>query len=256
MIREHLFHKRAPADPLFRWRGGEVSRLEAFSDAVFAVTLTLLIVSGSVPSTFHELWLTIRDLPVFLVSFAMLMMAWYYHYQFFRRYGLEDFTTNLLNTGFLFVVVFFAYPLKFLATFLWYLIVDRGAVDGMFVVPPDALWQFSSLEAREMMMYFYGFGIIGVFGLLALMVGRALSRREVLELDPLEVYMSRTSLGHHLITAGVALGSIGILLTGVQPGLAGVFYFVLGPLHGIFGWQRGMRAEAMHQDMIKKAAQA
>lgn len=85
MIREHLFHKRAPADPLFRWRGGEVSRLEAFSDAVFAVTLTLLIVSGTPPKNFDDLWLTFRDLPVFLVSFAMLMMAWYYYYQFFRR---------------------------------------------------------------------------------------------------------------------------------------------------------------------------
>ena len=25
-IREHLFHKRIPTDPLFRWRGGEASR--------------------------------------------------------------------------------------------------------------------------------------------------------------------------------------------------------------------------------------
>jgi hypothetical protein len=25
VIREHLFHKRAPADPLFRWRGGVVA---------------------------------------------------------------------------------------------------------------------------------------------------------------------------------------------------------------------------------------
>jgi hypothetical protein len=34
MIREHLFHKRAPADPMFRWRGGDVSRLEGLSDGV------------------------------------------------------------------------------------------------------------------------------------------------------------------------------------------------------------------------------
>jgi len=85
MIREHLFHKRAPADPMFRWRGGDLSRPEGLSDGVFAVTLTLLVVSLKVPTTFHELWLTIRDLPVFLVCFAMLMMVWRYHYLFFRR---------------------------------------------------------------------------------------------------------------------------------------------------------------------------
>jgi hypothetical protein len=43
MIREHLFEKRLPTDPLFRWRGGGVSRVEGFSDGVFAVILTLLI---------------------------------------------------------------------------------------------------------------------------------------------------------------------------------------------------------------------
>ena len=75
MIREHLFHKRAPADPMFRWRGGEISRLEGLSDGVFAVTLTLLIVSVNVPTTFYELWRTIRDIPVFLASFVLLMMA-------------------------------------------------------------------------------------------------------------------------------------------------------------------------------------
>lgn len=253
MIREHLFHKRAPADPLFRWRGGEVSRLEAFSDAVFAVTLTLLIVSGTPPKTFDDLWLTFRDLPVFLVSFAMLMMAWYYHYQYFRRYGLEDFTTNILNTGFLFVVVFFAYPLKFLATFLWYLIVDYDAMKGMFASATEVAPQFTALEERTLMMYLYAGGIIGVFGLLALMVGRALKQREVLELDKLEIYLTQTSLIHHLITVGVAVGSVLILLTGMEPGFAGVFYFLLGPLHGVVGWQRGIKAQSIHQKLIADA---
>ncbi|MGB0953351.1 MAG: TMEM175 family protein [Planctomycetota bacterium] len=256
MIREHLFHKRAPADPLFRWRGGEVSRLEAFSDAVFAVTLTLLVVSGTPPKTFDDLWLTFRDLPVFLVSFAMLMMAWYYHYQYFRRYGLEDFTTNLLNTGFLFVVVFFAYPLKFLATFLWYLIVDYDAMRMMFQSATSVNPQFTALEERSLMMYLYAGGIIGVFGLLALMVGRALSQKEVLELDKLEIYLTRTSLIHHLITVGVAVGSIVILMTGAEPGIAGIFYFLLGPLHGVTGWKRGVHADKIHKQLVAEAKAA
>lgn len=76
MLRQHLIEKRVPTDRLYRWRGGEVSRLEGLSDGVFAVTLTLLIVAQSVPSTFYELWLVVRDLPVFLVCFLALMQAW------------------------------------------------------------------------------------------------------------------------------------------------------------------------------------
>ncbi len=35
MIREPLFAKRAPADPDFRYRGGDVSQIEAVSDGAF-----------------------------------------------------------------------------------------------------------------------------------------------------------------------------------------------------------------------------
>lgn len=224
MIREHLFHKRAAADPLFRWRGGEVSRLEAFSDAVFALTLTLLVASTTAPKTFHQLWLTFRDLPVFLVTFATLMMAWQYHYSFFRRYGLQDFGTTVLNAIFLFLIVFLAYPLKFLATFLWYLIID-GDVDAMFVMP------------------------LGVFGMFTLFQLRAWSKRKELELDELECYLTISGLGHHLITVVVALISLTIVWSSGQPGVAGVVYFLLSFSHCGWGWFRGVGAHRLHKRM-------
>ena len=40
---------RVPFEKNFRWRGGQVSRIEAFADAVFALSLTLLVVSADVP---------------------------------------------------------------------------------------------------------------------------------------------------------------------------------------------------------------
>src|SRR6266566_1348637 len=92
----------------------EVSRVEGFSDAVFAFAITLLVVSLEVPKTFEELMAAIRGFPAFAVSFALLFQIWWRHYRFFRRYDLED-RYVITVTGFLlFVVLFFVYPLKFL----------------------------------------------------------------------------------------------------------------------------------------------
>jgi len=250
MIREHLFHKRAAADPLFRWRGGDISRIEALSDGVFALTITLIVVSSSVPATAHELWLLVRDLPVFLVSFVMLLMAWHYHHMFFRRYGLEDFLTMVLNGAFLFLVLFFAYPLKFLATFLWRLVLgDRAASDAMFAIPDGSTW--SNYELHVLMMVFYSAAIAGVFGVLALLVLRAWVKRDELELDVLERFLTLQSIGHHLLTVGVALVSLAILAFGAQPGYSGVVYFLLGPLHGILGFGGAARVKRLRKQLVE-----
>jgi len=249
MIREHLFNKRAPADPLFRWRGENTSRLEALSDGVFAVTLTLLVVSLKVPSTFYELWLTTRDLPIFLVCFIMLLMAWHYHYIFFRRYGLEDFLTSVLNGAFLFLILFYAYPLKFLTTFLWKLILGESN-RIMFSIPAGITWEYGEFFQRAGMMYFYGFGIIGVFGLLAIMLWRAYSLRDKLELDELECFLTISSLRSHLITVSVAIFSILILTFGGQPGYAGIIYFLIGPLQTIEGIYQGKQVEKIKQKLV------
>ena len=43
MLREKLIEHHNPGT--FRWRGGEIARIEGLSDAVFAFAVTLLIVS-------------------------------------------------------------------------------------------------------------------------------------------------------------------------------------------------------------------
>jgi uncharacterized membrane protein len=73
----------------FRWRGGEITRLEAFTDAVFAFAVTLLVVSLEVPRTFDELLLAIKGFVGFALCFTILVQVWYYHYKF-SRHALHD----------------------------------------------------------------------------------------------------------------------------------------------------------------------
>jgi uncharacterized membrane protein len=54
--------------------------------------------------------------PTFAVTFAVIGWIWYEHYLFFRRYDLDDGLTVLLNCILIFIVVFYAYPMKFMFT--------------------------------------------------------------------------------------------------------------------------------------------
>ena len=68
----------------------DVNRIEAFSDAVFGFALTLLVVSLEVPRTYADMMQNVRALPAFAASFAILLMIWQEHHNFFRRYGVHD----------------------------------------------------------------------------------------------------------------------------------------------------------------------
>ena len=81
----------------------------------------LLVVSLEVPHTFTELWTAMREFFAFAICFALLFQVWWRHFNFFRRYGLEDATTIVLTGVLLFVVLFYVYPL----TFVFKLVIDR-----------------------------------------------------------------------------------------------------------------------------------
>ena len=98
MIRKYFSKKELFGENEFNWRGGEVSRLESLVDAVFAIAVTLLIVSRDVPKTFDEFLTVMWSFVGFAVTFSFLFMIWKEHYLFHRRFGLEDRTTIFLNS--------------------------------------------------------------------------------------------------------------------------------------------------------------
>jgi len=213
----------------------ETSRLEGFSDAVFAFALTLLVVSLQVPSSYDELVHTLRSFVAFAPSFAALIWIWYLHREFFRRYGLGDGPMVVLNALLLFVVLLYVYPLKFLAT-----LVLGSLVETVRVATID-LGQVSQL------IVIYGIGYVAVFVVLTLMYLYALRKRHVLHLTRLDLFDARYAIESNVINIGTGVGSIVLALLGQPPAVAGFFYLVLGPLRAVHGARSGRRRRALER---------
>ncbi len=224
----YLQHK-IPFEKNFRWRGGQVSRIEAFADAVFALSVTLLVVSAEVPNSYGEFIAAMQALPAFALSFVLIVLVWYFHFIHFRRYGLEDGPTTLLNLSLLFVVLVYVYPLKFMWAFLtaWVTAGGQPAVEQFGLGP----------RSVGTLLAIYGIGFVAMYVLLALMAAQALKRRQELELNDVEVVLTRGLVATHLIQAGVGLASVVLALGLPSPyqGFAGLAYFLLPVMHPLHG---------------------
>jgi uncharacterized membrane protein len=233
VIRDRLAARAAGARPGFRLRGLEVSRVEGFSDAVFGFAVTLLIVSLEVPQTFHELLSVMRGFLPFAISFYLLVQVWYAHYVFFRRYGLQDAPTIVLNCALLFVVLFYVYPLKFLFTLLVDLLTGGRPISGV----GQPLEPMIALDQVWLLFVIYGAGFLAVMLIFALLYRHAHARRAELELTALEVFDTRSEIARFALLAGVGLLSIWVALvvSRHQAGLAGFVYFLVGVVEAVHG---------------------
>lgn len=200
----------------------EVSRVEGFSDAVFAFAVTLLVVSLEVPKTYHELMLAIRGFPAFAVCFALLFQVWWRHYRFFRSYDLEDPRVIVLTGLLLFVVLFYVYPLKFLWTIVFSQFNGQQIADEVLMT-----------GQVPRLFEIYGVGVAAIFGILAAMYSHAYALRGDLALTPLEVVNTRIEIYRNLAIAAIGLVSVAVaaIAAVVAPrtaGIAGYVYFLIG----------------------------
>jgi uncharacterized membrane protein len=216
----------------FRWRGGEVSRIEGLSDAIFALSLTLLVVALEVPSTSEELVAVFWQFPAFALCFAFILWVWYEHFLYHRRFGFEDAATITLNGILLFFIVFYVFPLKFLASVLItgsFEGADKGAVFG---------------SHGTAVMLFYSAGFVGIFTVLALMYWRAWRLHDRIQLDAAEREAVRGSIRGHVLSIMIGLLSLAcVALVPNIPALSGLVYFLMGPAQGINGYLTGNAIE-------------
>jgi uncharacterized membrane protein len=222
-------------------RGAETSRIEAFSDGVFAFALTLLVVSLEVPRSYDDLMQTMRGFPAFGACFAILIWIWVEHYRFFRAYRLSDGVTILLNSLLLFVVLFYIYPLKFMFTFLAGLLLGLGAARD------HAAMAGMTMANSATILAVYGLGFIAVFAVFALLHWRAYAVAGTLGLSGMERRRAWIGLRTHLLS--VAVGVLSVVLVFALPphlvGLAGFIYAMLGPVHAWHGWHSRRAASAV-----------
>jgi uncharacterized membrane protein len=211
MLRERLIARSGPRHHEFTWRSREVSRLEGLSDTVFGFAITLLIVSLEVPRTSGELLVTMRGFLAFVLTFGVLFSFWHKQFIFFRRYGLEDTRTVILNGALLLFVLFFVFPFKFLANAM----VNRAIGLGKTVELPNGRVALAiQPEHWPMIFAIYGFGLAAIFAVFGLLYRHAYSAREELDLNEVERYDTRETMRLYFANAGLGMvvGFNGVLI--------------------------------------------
>jgi|SRR5580693_6789354 hypothetical protein len=219
----------------FRWRAGEITRLEAFCDVIFGFAITLLVVSLEAPHSYTELIADLRGFLPFALCFAQLVMIWRTHYRFSRRYGLEDDYTVFLNMVLLFLVLFYVYPLKFVFTTLFSEIT--GNESG------NLGWHEGSV-----LMRMYAAGFASVFLLFVLMYAHAYKLRGALDLNPVEVLETRFAIQENAVLTLVGITSFLVAIK--SPQWAGWVYLAIGPLLTIHGTIYGKRVRALAEKLL------
>ncbi len=131
-------------------------RLEAFSDGVFAIAITLLIIEIGVPavtsdeslgSELRHLW---PEYFAYVLSFITIGIYWANHNSFFRMFVRTDHYFLMLNVFFLMAIAFLPFPTAVLGE---YLDDDpqRQTAVAFYIVGlalPATAWLFIWLYAR------------------------------------------------------------------------------------------------------------
>lgn len=132
-------------------------RIEAFSDGVFAIAITLLVLDVKVPEVAGGLSAALRrEWPAYLsfvMSFVIIGIIWAQHHQMFRHIKRTDHVFLLINVAFLMWIASLPFPTALLSTYL-----GRGdeqtamaVYAGWFVVGSlffQLLWRYATSANR------------------------------------------------------------------------------------------------------------
>ena len=133
--------------------GRDTNRLEAFSDGVIAIAITLLVLEIRVPEAHGaaELWRALRELwPAYLgyvISFLIIGIMWANHHTIFRYISRTDHYLVVINLLLLLCIAFIPFPTALLAEYLGHPEEQVGGIvySGAFFVTAlvyNLLWLY------------------------------------------------------------------------------------------------------------------
>jgi TMEM175 potassium channel family protein len=167
------------------------TRLEAFSDGVIAVIITIMVLELHVP---HEnglagLWSVAPRLGIYLLSFLMVGIYWINHHDLIRRIETVDYRVLWSNLIFLFVLSLIPYFVEYL---------DEKSFDSFSTVLYDIVMLLA--------------------GATFFLLRRAVMRRQrqsgsLHTMDFKELWKHDVSLVMYLVSIGVALYKPGLSLS-------------------------------------------
>lgn len=187
MVRDQI-EKLLDHDPRFRWRGNSVTRIENLSDIVFALALGILVSTSTRPQTFSDLNAHLQTIVPVAAGFFILVSIWNAHFVYFRRYGVADRTIIWLNGALLLLVLFFAYPLRFIFDSLYWFVFglfgDWSHMEASGIGPRSA----------GIIMGYFALGYCLIYLLISQMFSHALAKADLLDLSDAERAMTRISI--------------------------------------------------------------
>jgi len=178
--------KALPVKNGYSLRGLDMTRLETFTDASFAFAVTLLIISsGSIPKSYSEFVIALKDIPAFAASFLLFAFLWIGHRSWSRRFGLEDRYSTLLSLVLVFTVLVYVYPLKLICSMLfsW---LSNGVLPATFLI--------STQQEVTSIFVIYGLGYSVLMAVYSLLYRHALQLKGELVLSELEQKKTRSEM--------------------------------------------------------------
>lgn len=226
-------------DRRIHYRGEQASRMDNVTDAVFGIAITLLIFNLVNPNSFADLLVFTKTLPAFLISISFIFLFWSEHVRFSEIYTLHDTLLTMLNIGFIALVIFYVYPLRFLTLFL-----------TNFFFGTDIAVNIRGDQVPSLMIY-YGFVASALYVILFLFYCRAAQLADRLNLNDFERLHTRTQRQRLIIMFSVPF--LSILATAILQQWSFFWASVIGgAVYGLYTpamiiWQRHyLRQSKLH----------
>jgi uncharacterized membrane protein len=223
-------------DPRINYRGVNASRIENLTDAVFGIAITLLIFNIANPNSFEDLMSFVKTLPAFLLSISFLLLIWNEHFRFSEVYTLNDTILVMLNTFFIALVIFFVYPLRFLALLFTNFLFQTNV--GISI----------QNEQMHFLMIFYGSAIFALYFVLFLFYVRVSKIKGILELNDFEEFHTKWHKKRLMILFLVPLLSVGLTVglsnysTALAAFMGGMTYWLFWPASLL--WERKFKKKS------------